>query len=124
MSIDVTAVGREIALPFVVGACQRYELPYDPDSGEAMIWWAGFERGGIRAVMGWACNAPGLVVFGPFGDGSRIEDVWITEMLCSMSRPGYALVVIPASPSLYIRRQSQQLELYGECRTPHYARTA
>jgi hypothetical protein len=117
MSMDVASIGTEIALPFVYAACRRYGLPYDVESGGAMIWWAGYESGSIRAMMGWADYEPHtLAVFGPFGDGSQTEDMWMTHLLRSMDFARGTIVIVPASPSLYIRLQSAQLERYGECR--------
>jgi hypothetical protein len=131
VALDVRQIGGEIARPFVEGACCRYELPYDPQSGSAMLWYAGIERGGLRAVMGWADTPdlsvtadPVILVIGPFGDGSGFEDVWMNELLRSMQIVRAQFVVVPASPSLFIRRQSAQLERYGMVRTPQYARAS
>ena len=33
----VAAIGDEIARPFAFSACQRYELSYDPDSGDGLF---------------------------------------------------------------------------------------
>ncbi len=123
--LNVCAVGDDLARPFVYGACDRYEMPFDPESGDAMLWWAGFDRGGIRSILGWA-EEPSvintIVIVGPFGDGSGFEETWMNELLLSMQIVSAQFVVIPASPSLFIRRQSAQLERYGTCRTPHFAR--
>ena len=54
-----------------------------------------------------------LAIFGPFGDGSGCEETWMVDLLRSMQCIDVAWIVIPASPSLYIRRQSARLESYG-----------
>lgn len=110
----VAAIGDEIARPFAFSACQRYELSYDPDSGDGLFWWAGIERGSVRATLAWSqVDEETLAIFGPFGDGSGCEESWMVDLLRSMQCIDVAWIVIPASPSLYIRRQSARLESYG-----------
>lgn len=117
---EIVAVGSEIAMPFVSAACRRYEVPFDAESGTGVVWWAGHQWGSIRAIAGWAeIDGCDIALFGPFGDGSRFDDVWINEMLAAHHYSGVKFIVIPASPSLFVRRQSAQLERYGTVRTPH-----
>ena len=118
----VVALGPEVARPFVHAACVRYKVAFDPESGGDVIWWGGIERQGVHAIAGWAPSGDDehLILFGPFGDGSGFEDVWMNEILHAMQTVSASFIVIPASPSLFIRRQSAQLERYGSCRTPQW----
>lgn len=112
--MTVVAIGGEIARPFAFNACKRYELPYDPESGDGLLWWAGIERGSVRAALAWSpIDDETLAIFGPFGDGSSCEESWMVDLLRAMQCIDVAWIVIPASPSLYIRRQSARLESYG-----------
>lgn len=124
--MELVALRSDLVTPFVYAACRRYNIAYDPDSGDDVIWWAGIDTARrVRAAAGWSEGADGdIVLTGPFGDGSHVEEVWMNELLRAMAPVNVRFVVIPASPSLFLRRQSAQLERYGMFRAPQTARKA
>ena len=92
----VREIGLELAEPFIIDYCKRWQLPVYADGIELVQWLGAWYKQGLRGVVGYRHineeYPDDLYVYGFYGDGSPLQNTALYALGRELAKLPYGLI--------------------------------